>query len=58
MENSQAVELSGIYRQMDAEGKKQLVKMAGKFLDVQKILNDEKSPPIDGNENLEVKNGL
>ena len=48
----QVTELCGVYGEMDDEGKKQMVKMAGKFLDVQRILDDEREPSIDkdGNE--------
>ena len=45
-EQKQVTELYGVYDEMDSEGRKQLIKMAGKFLDVQKILNDEKSSLI------------
>ena len=50
-EQPQVIELCGVYGEMDEEGKKQMVKMAGKFMDVQKILDDERSQSTDENEN-------
>ena len=54
-EQKQVTELCGVYDEMDTEGKKQLVKIAGKFLDVQKILDDEKSSQAKDDDS-EVKN--
>ena len=50
-EQPQVVELRGVYGEMDDEGKKQMVKMAGKFLDIQKILDDKRVPSTDNNGN-------
>ena len=56
MEQKQVGELCSVYDEMDTEGKKQLIKIAGKFLDVQKILEDEKSSSQAKDENAEMKN--
>jgi hypothetical protein len=58
MEKSQEAELSAIYGVMDAEGRKQLVKMAGEFLDIQKILDNERSAVIEKNVDSKIRNNL
>ena len=59
-EQSQMIELRGVYNDLDAIGKEQLVNMADKFLGIQKILDKERllsseKPVI--SEQQEVENG-
>jgi len=56
MEQKQVGELCSVYDEMDTEGKMQLIKIAGKFLEVQKILEDEKSSLQTKDEGAEMKN--
>ena len=43
---SQVVELCEVYEEMDIEGKKQMIEIAGNFAKVQKILDDERSSQV------------
>jgi len=51
MKESQLDELLGKYDKMDAERKKLLVKIARKFLGIQKLMDAEKSSAVRENEN-------
>ena len=54
-EQPQVIELCGVYGEMDDEGKKLMVKMAGKLLGVQKILDEERIQSAERkNDNTEV----
>ena len=47
-------ELQTVYEEIDSEGKKGIIKMAGKFMEVQKMLDDEKVEA----KGMDVKNEL
>ena len=55
-EQRQVVDLCQVYNEMDNEGKKLLVKIATKFLDVQKILDNERL--VEKSKNQEVEENV
>ena len=50
VEKAEVDELQGVYKEMDYEGRMEMLKMGKKFLDVQKIIDDEKSTLKKSNE--------
>jgi len=49
-------ELQAVYEEIDSEGKKGIIKMAGKFMEVQKIIDDEQAEAKDNDVKSEFEN--